>query len=151
MKSRITTISEIKIKFEHKVPLRNRPKIESCGDAYSYFLQYFELENLTIKEEAVALYLNRANRVIGAYKISSGGISSTIVDIRLILATGLKCLASGIILAHNHPSGEVIPSKADLELTSKLKEAAKLMDVNLLDHLIITPSHYYSFADHGEI
>ena len=81
--------------------------------------------------------------------MSSGGISGTIVDIRLILGVALKCLASGIILAHTHPSGELTPSRVDRELTQKLKEAAKLMDISLLEHLIITNEGYFSFADEG--
>ena len=95
------------------------------------------------------LFLNRGNRVLGGYKISSGGITGTVVDIRIILAIALKCLASGIILAHTHPSGELTPSRTDKELTQKLKEAAKLMDISLLDHLIITENAHYSFADEG--
>lgn len=106
---------------------------------------------MNIKEEAVVLFLNRGNRVLGGYKVSSGGITGTIVDIRIILAIALKCLASGIILAHTHPSGELNPSRADKELTLKLKEAAKLMDISLLDHLIISLVAYYSFADEGMI
>ena len=102
---------------------------------------------MNIKEEAVVLFLNRGNRVLGGYKVSSGGITGTVVDIRIILAIALKCLASGMILAHTHPSGELNPSNADKGLTQKLKEAANLMDISLLDHLIITSETYYSFAD----
>ena len=104
---------------------------------------------MNIKEEAVVLFLNRGNRVLGGYKVSSGGITGTVVDIRIILAIALKCLASGMILAHTHPSGELNPSRSDKELTLKLKEAAKLMDISLLDHLVITSDTYYSFADEG--
>lgn len=127
----------------------NRPRIQSSEDAYLQCLNFLGLDNLAIKEEAVAIFLNRSNRVLGGYKVSSGGITATVVDIRIILAIALKCLASGIILAHTHPSGELNPSRADKELTQKLKEAAKLMDISLLDHLIITLEAYYSFADDG--
>ena len=141
--------SEIYIKYEPKVQALNRPRIQSSEDAYQNCLAFLDNNNMNIKEEAVVLFLNRGNRVLGGYKVSSGGITGTIVDIRLILAIALKCLASGIILAHTHPSGELNPSKADKELTQKLKEAAKLMDISLLDHLIITSQTYYSFADNG--
>ena len=127
----------------------NRPRIQSAVDAYLNCLLFLNSDNLNIKEEAVVLFLNRGNRVMGGYKVSSGGITGTIVDIRIILAIALKCLASGIILAHTHPSGEINPSSVDKELTQKLKEAAKLMDISLLDHLVITSDTYYSFANEG--
>jgi DNA repair protein RadC len=76
-----------------------------------------------------------------------GGIFATIADVRIIFATALKCVATGLILAHNHPSGSLQPSKADRELTKKIKEVGKFLDIQLLDHLIITPEGYYSFAD----
>ena len=149
MNEQILFASEIYIKYEPKVQAVNRPRIQSSEDAYLQCLYFLGLDNLTIKEEAVALFLNRSNRVLGGYKVSSGGITATVVDIRIILAIALKCLASGIILAHTHPSGELNPSRTDKELTQKLKEAAKLMDISLLDHLIITSETYYSFADEG--
>jgi len=149
MNKQILFASEIYIKYEPKVQAVNRPRIQSSEDAYLQCLNFLGLDNLAIKEEAVAIFLNRSNRVLGGYKVSSGGITATVVDIRIILAIALKCLASGIILAHTHPSGELNPSRADKELTQKLKEAAKLMDISLLDHLIITLEAYYSFADEG--
>jgi len=144
-------LSEIHIKYEPKVQPINRPKIQSSQDAYQQLLQFFDQSVMNIKEEAVALFLNRSNRVLGGYKVSSGGISGTVVDIRIILAIALKSQASGIIIAHTHPSGELQPSRADQELTQKLKEATKLMDISLLDHLIITCEAFYSFADEGLI
>lgn len=151
MNEQLLSASEIHIKYEPRVQPINQPRIQTAEDAYQQCLSFLNGDNLNIKEEAVVLFLNRGNRVLGGYKISSGGITGTVVDIRLILAIALKCLASGIILAHNHPSGEINPSRADKELTQKLKEAAKLMDILLLDHLIITESNYYSFADDGVI
>jgi DNA repair protein RadC len=85
--------------------------------------------------------------VIGGYKLSSGGITGTVVDIRIILGMALKCLASGFIIAHTHPSGELTPSKHDLDLTIRLMEASKLMDIQLLDHLIITEDAYLSMSE----
>ena len=151
MIEQILMASEIYIKYEPKVRPLSRPKIQSPEDAYLQCLYFLGLDNLTIKEEAVVLFLNRGNRVLGGYKVSSGGITATVVDIRIILAIALKCLASGIILAHTHPSGEINPSHADKVLTLKLKEASKMMDISLLDHLIITSESYYSFADEGVI
>jgi DNA repair protein RadC len=100
----------------------------------------------------VVMYLNRANHVIGVYKLSLGGITGTIADPRLILATALKVAASSIILAHNHPSSNLKPSKADELLTNKIKQGALFMDIQVSDHLILSSSEgYYSFADEGMI
>ncbi len=102
-------------------------------------------------EEFWVLYLNRANKVISRYKLSQGGISGTVTDIRLILKKGIELLASGIILCHNHPSGNINPSESDIRITSKLKEAGSIMDISLLDHIIVAGKSYYSFADNGTI
>jgi DNA repair protein RadC len=92
--------------------------------------------------------LNNSNRVIGTQKISKGGINATVVDTRLILGTALKSLSTGIIISHNHPSGNREPSENDKQLTSKLKNACNLLDIKLLDHIIVTPDDgYFSFAD----
>ncbi len=147
MSEQIFGASEIQIKYEPKVQPVNRPKIKSSEDAYQQCLNFFNGDSMNIKDEAVVLFLNRGNRVLGGYKVSSGGITGTVVDVRIILSIALKSLACGIILAHNHPSGELQPSRSDKELTQKLKEAAKLMEITLLDHLIITSMSYYSFAD----
>jgi DNA repair protein RadC len=100
-------------------------------------------------EEFWILYLNRSNKVISRMKLSQGGISGTVIDVRLILKKAVECLASGIILCHNHPSGNLNPSEADTKITKKIREAGKYMDVQLLDHLIISEKDYYSFADNG--
>ena len=96
------------------------------------------------------MYLNNANEIIGIHKLSKGGITATIIDIRILLATALKCLATGIIVSHNHPSGNLLPSKLDKELTDKLKAGCKLLEITLLDHIILAPDNaYYSFIDEG--
>lgn len=100
-------------------------------------------------EEFWVLLLNRANRVIKTLQISQGGVSGTVADPRIIFKSALEELASGIILAHNHPSGNLVASQADRELTRKLKEGARLLDVQVLDHVILAGQKYYSFADEG--
>lgn len=102
-------------------------------------------------EEFWVLYLNRANRVIDRMKLSQGGISGTVTDMRLILKKAVELLASGIIVCHNHPSGNLSPSESDTRITTRLKEAGSLMDIQLLDHVIISGRDYYSFADNGLI
>jgi DNA repair protein RadC len=102
-------------------------------------------------EEFWVLFLNRSNRVIGRMKLSQGGISGTVTDVRLVLKKAIETLASGIIVCHNHPSGNLNPSESDSKITQKIKEAGTLLDVQLLDHLIISDKDYYSFADNGLI
>lgn len=100
-------------------------------------------------EEFWVIYLNKANHIISKEKVSAGGVAGTVVDVKIILRLALQKLASGIILAHNHPSGNLQPSDADISVTKKLRDAAKLMEVAVLDHLIIGDRDYYSFADNG--
>lgn len=121
-------------------------KITSSNDAFKFLSP--KAEDL-VHEEFRVLYLNRSNRVINEKKISQGGVSGTVIDVRLILKHAIEALASSIIVAHNHPSGNLQPSDADIQITRKIKEASKLHDIQLLDHLIVTDQHYLSFADEG--
>ena len=100
-------------------------------------------------EEFWVLYLNNANKVITKNQLSKGGMTGTVVDVRIIFKSALESGAVGIILCHNHPSGNLKPSEADIEITKKVKTAGKSLDINVLDHLIITQNGYYSFADEG--
>jgi DNA repair protein RadC len=118
MNKKTFVLSEIELRYNPKVSAIKKPKIKCSGDAYKQFLELLDQTQFTIKEEAAVLFLNRSKRVIRGYKLSSGGITGTIVDIRIILDVALKCLASGIRIAHTHPpSGELSPSKQDLDLT----------------------------------
>jgi DNA repair protein RadC len=100
-------------------------------------------------EEFWILFLSRNNKVLNKIKLSQGGISGTVTDVRIIMKKAIEFLASGIIVAHNHPSGNLNPSESDTKITQKIKEAGAMLDVPLLDHLIISEREYYSFADNG--
>jgi len=102
-------------------------------------------------EEFWILFLNRSNKVINRMRLSQGGISGTVTDVRLIMKKAIENLSSGIIVCHNHPSGNLSPSESDTKITNKIKEAGAIMDIQLLDHLIICDRDYYSFADNGLI
>ena len=102
-------------------------------------------------EEFRVVYLNRANKIVGIKQISVGGVTGTVADPKIIFRKGIELLASSIILAHNHPSGNLRPSKADIDLTKKMKEAGKLMEIEVIDHIIVSDCGYYSFADEGMI
>lgn len=141
----ITIVAALELGRRRKVAdVKENRKITSSRDAYH--ILYPCLSDLN-HEEIWALLMNRSNQVVKKMLVSRGGISSTVVDIRLILREALNVYASAIILGHNHPTNNLSPSEQDLKITSKLKAAAKLMDINLLDHLIICGNKYYSFAD----
>ncbi len=123
--------------------------IRSSKDSFNVLRQIWDQNKIELLEEFKVLLLNRGNKVIGVYDVSSGGITGTVADPRLILAIALKSLAVSIILSHNHPSGNLKPSRADEEITIKINEAAKYHDIKVLDHIIITAEQYYSFADEG--
>jgi hypothetical protein len=123
--------------------------ITSSKDIYSFAIAHWNKDELNARESFFVAFLNRNNRIMGFKNLFSGGISATVTDIRIILAEALKMLAPAFIIIHNHPSGNTQPSKPDLELTERVKNSAKLMDIQLLDHLIITDEKYYSFADEG--
>jgi DNA repair protein RadC len=122
------------------------PQIQSSKDVAEIFQPL--LSDL-LHEEFWILFLNRSNKVINRMKLSQGGISGTVTDVRLVMKEAIECLASGIIVCHNHPSGNLNPSESDSKITQKIKEAGILMDIQLLDHLIISDKDYYSFADNG--
>ncbi len=100
-------------------------------------------------EEFRVLYLNRASKIIGDRQVSVGGVTGTVADPKIIFRKAIELLACSIILAHNHPSGNLTPSKADIDLTKKMKEAGKLMEIDVIDHIIVADNGYYSFADEG--
>ncbi len=123
--------------------------IRSAGDVAAFLKSTFGKEEIELQEQFIVLYLNQKLDVIGYYRHSKGGINSTVADIRIIIGAALKCAAVSFVVAHNHPSGNLTPSGTDKELTAKLKESAKLMDIRLIDHIILTKNSYFSFADEG--
>ena len=147
----LNNVSEIDIVYKKKVTCKvsERPKISHSADGYQVCLHYWNHDKIELQEEFKVLFLSQSNRVLQILSISQGGITGTVADPRLILASALKVAACSMILAHNHPSGSLRPSRADEELTTKIKEAAKYFDIKVLDHLIITLEGYYSFADEG--
>ena len=125
-----------------------QPTIKSSRDIHNYMVGLLQLKP---HEEFWVVFLNNSNRVMSAECVSKGGLASTIVDVKLILKRALDKLATSIILVHNHPSGNLKPSIPDDRITTKVKDAAKLIDLNVLDHVIVTPAGYYSYADEGRL
>ena len=146
-----TRVAEVELVYKTKVKASERPKVNSSKDIYNILNQVWDENKIDMLEEFKVIFLNRANRVTGVYDASSGGITGTVADPRLILAAAIKSLSVSIVLSHNHPSGNLKPSRADEELTLKIKEAASYHDIKVLDHIIISSEGYYSFADEGLI
>lgn len=149
-KSGLPLLREVEIIYS--TPKSDTPvQVTSSKDAYNVFIAAFDKRKLQYKEFFYVLLLNRSNHCIGIAKVSEGGLTSTVVDAREIFQLALKSSTTGIIIAHNHPSGNLRPSDADNKLTKKIKEAGLMLDIQLLDHLIITADGYWSYADEGKL
>ena len=140
-------IAEIKISYS--TGIKAKARITGSDSAYRLLLSCWDKSIIEFQEEFKILLLNRANKVLGIYPVSKGGVSGTLVDPKLIFSVALKCNASALILAHNHPSGNLTPSENDKGLTKKLISAGNFLDIKVLDHLIMTTEGYFSFADEG--
>lgn len=142
-------VPEISIRYDKEVKKKFLNKITSSKDAYEILLSLYPPGELELQEQFILLYLNRANKVLGYYRHTKGGITSTVVDIRILMAVAVKAGAVSMILSHNHPSGNTSPSPEDKTITKRIKEAAQLLDITLLDHIIVTKEGYLSFGDDG--
>ncbi len=141
-------IDEVELNIKRKgVDIKSPKKIEDAPDAVNIFKELWDSGKLNVYEELNVLLLNNNNEVIGYYQHTKGGVNQTLVDIELICAMAIKALAKGVIVAHNHPSGNLMPSTADKAFTSRLKEALKLFEITLLDSIIITKDSYFSFQN----
>ena len=143
------TVAEVQLTYKTKVKASSRPKISKSEDAYFVIKDHWNFEIIEFIEEFKLILLNRANKVLGLVNISLGGSTGTIADPKVIFMAALKSNACGIILAHNHPSGNLTPSESDINLTRKLRAAGELLDIAVLDHIIITAEGFYSFTDEG--
>lgn len=142
-------VSEVKVSYRSRLPVAHRPKISSSKDAEKVFRENWS-DDMELLEECNVLFLTKANQVKGIYRASRGGTAGTVVDLKIIFSAALKGMAAAIIVAHNHPSGSVQPSQADIDLTRRLRNVGEALDMPVLDHLILAPHiGYYSFADEG--
>jgi len=140
-------ISEIQISYKSHAS-KGKP-ITNSMEAYKALKSVWDKNLIELQEEFKVLLQNQAGHILGVYSLSKGGVNSTTADPKLVFAVALKCNASRIIVAHNHPSGNLKASKNDIMITKKLSEAAKLLDIELLDHIILTSKGYLSLADDG--
>ncbi len=142
-------VSEVKVSYHPK--LLSEIKITNSNDAYKVILNNWDIDTIEMQEVVKVMLFNRANYVIGIYELSKGGISSTTIDIKILMSVVLKSLASSIILVHNHPSGNLNPSEADISITKKIKEICDVLGIIFYDHLIISKSNFYSFSEKGKL
>lgn len=146
----IYNISELKVSYSTKIKSNDRIKIKSSKDSAT-IMQNILTDSIEYRETFLIICLNRQNQVLGYFKVSEGGTSATVVDAKIIFQIALNCNASAIILGHNHPSGNLNPSEQDNVLTKQLVQGGKLLQINVLDHCIVTEAGYYSYADEGKI
>lgn len=145
----LSNIAEVQLSYVTKVKPSERPKIQTSRDSFEILRNTWNADTMELREEMKVMLLNHGHRLLGIYKLSEGGVAGTVADPKLIFAAAIKSNSSSIILAHNHPSGNLQPSQADIQLTKRCKEIGRMLDLVVLDHIIITADSYYSFADDG--
>ncbi len=139
-------VSEIQLVYKHSAQRSILPYVKTPYDAFNILFNQWDENRLDLAEDFKVLLLNRANQAIGICPISSGGIAGTVADPKLIFAAAIKAAASSIILAHNHPSGNLKPSEVDISLTKRLQKGGLLLDICVPDHIILTSAGFYSIA-----
>jgi DNA repair protein RadC len=140
-------IAEISVSYSNSK--KEKLKVKNSKHSYLIFLNSWNKNTIELQEEFKVLLLNRANNVLGVYNLSKGGTAGAVVDTKLVYSVALKCNATSLIIAHNHPSGNLTPSEPDKTITNKLKQAGKFLDIALLDHIIVTKDDFFSFSDNG--
>lgn len=144
-------MSEIDIVYRNKVRAVDRPKIRDSRSCYDLFLSNWDMNRIELLEQFKVMFIDHSNHCMGISNISTGGITGCIADPRLIFGMALKARATRIVVAHNHPSGNLVPSKADDDLTGKLVLGGSFLEIPILDHLIVTADSYYSYADEARL
>lgn len=149
--AKVGSLPQFEIILKNKVKASERKVIKNASDCAEVCRMCFDADTIEWTESFIVIALNNANKVLGFYKVSSGGTTGTVVDPKVVFQFALLSCATNIIIAHNHPSGGLEPSSNDKNMTKRLREGAALLDIKLLDHIIITAEHYFSFAEDGLI
>ena len=148
MKKYKNTISEYSLKYTKSEIQKTKV---TTSESASNVIRQFYFDDINIYESFFILLLNRANNTTGFAKISQGGTAGTVVDVKIIAKYAVESLCSAVIICHNHPSGNITPSEADINITKKVKDALLLFDIKLTDHIILSENNYYSFSDNGNL
>jgi len=149
----ISDLGELTVEYKYKSSFENRPQITNNNEAFNVIKQVIDIKRIGLQEQFIVIYLNASNKVIGTMNQFSGTQTCTVVDFRIIVGAAIQLMASGIIIAHNHPSSSTFPSVPDIKLTVQLKKALELMGICLIDHIIISPEgdDYTSLTNEGII
>jgi len=147
--SELNTVSEVELIYKNKVKPSERPVVKSSKECYELLSSTWNQNKIEFVEQFKVILLNRAQRVLGIYELSTGGVAGTVADTKLVFTSALKANACKIILTHNHPSGNLKPSMEDEQITKRMATAGIYLDIKVIDHLIITSEGYFSFADEG--
>ena len=142
-------VSEVEVVYKTQIKPSQRPMVSQSKEVYELLKRNWDDTKIELVEQFKVLLLNRSNKVLGICELSTGGISGTVADPKMIFIAALKAAASNIILAHNHPSGNLKASRADIELTRKIKEAGQLLEIAVSDHIILSSEGFFSLADEG--
>ncbi len=145
------SLTEVKTYYRPILDPFTLPIVKRSSQAYSIFLEIWDRDYISYFEQCYLLMLNAQSRVLAYRNVSNGGITGTLIDVRIVYQTALLCNATSIIIAHNHPSGRLEPSNNDLLITKKLASAGEILNIEFSDHLIISPNRYYSLSDNGLI
>ncbi|MFY0601646.1 MAG: JAB domain-containing protein [Cyclobacteriaceae bacterium] len=137
-------VEEVRLVYQSKTRANERPKVSSPKEAFNILMKAWDMDQIELLEECKVLLLDRSLRLMSVASISKGGVAGTFVDPKIIFAMALKRRATGIILAHNHPSGNLKPSSVDIQLTRKFRAAGMILDIKVEDHLIVTPDRQYT-------
>lgn len=144
-------VAEVELSYKNRVPYKERKKVKTSLDAYNLLINNHDDDTIDYKETFKVLYLNQASQVVGCFTLSQGGITATCVDVRNVMQGALLTNAVAIVLGHNHPSGNVRPSKEDDRITNQVSKAGELLNIKVLDHIIFTREDFYSYNDEGRI
>jgi len=145
----IFKVAEVQLSYKPHFKAQERPQISSSEQAYQVLIGNWDINLISFIEQAKMILLNRNNRVLGIVNLSTGGSASTVIDSRILFSIALKATATGIILCHNHPSGNLKPSPEDVRITERIKHGGKLLEIEVHDHLIISGHGYLSMAEEG--
>lgn len=146
----LSNLGEVEVSYKYHSTMHNRLHVKTPLEALDTLRHLYHTERMGIQEQFLVLFLNRANMVIGSCNLFAGSNSACIVDVKLILAVGLKLMANNVIISHNHPSGNLKPSEQDISLTKKIQCALEAVEMSLLDHLIVSPDFkYLAFSEEG--
>lgn len=148
-RQQLSIVAEVTLSYRPKIRPSQRPTVKTSSDVYDVLVGFWNMDQIELRETFCVILLNTKNRVLGIVELSNGGFSSTVADIRMVFSVALKACARSIVVAHNHPSGNLKPSSEDIELTKKLVAAGKILELPVHDHLILSSEGYCSLADEG--